>query len=191
LIALLASDVPRMVRLRNAIIGGLPGLLALGGFFAWMQVARGSWSLPEKAERAWGRPSPGFGVLTSLWRSSYNVVATPVEHSFASFLAAMIWTAEARDLLFTIPVVLLLIPLWRSEGTWRSPWAIFATLAVLAPLAGGSVGGMARYSLLAFPLIWPVAAWIGNAGRRRVSWVAPLALIVMVALVLQLHYTHS
>ena len=191
LIALIPSGVPRTVRLRNAVIGGLPGFLALGGFLTWMQVARGSWSLPQKAEAAWGRPSPGVGILTSLWQSSYNIVADPITHGFASFIAAMTWTGNARDLLITIPVVLLLIPLWRSERTWRSPWAIFATLAVLVPLAGGGVGSMTRYSLLAFPLVWPVANWLGNGERRWVQWVAPLALILMVALVLQLHYVQS
>ena len=64
------------------------------------------------------------------------------------------------------------------------------TLAVIGPLLiGGGFG--ARYSLLAFPLIWPIADWLGLRGSRRVQWVAPLTLIVVVALVLQLHYIHS
>jgi hypothetical protein len=190
LIALVATDVPRTSRLRNAALGGLPGFIALSGFLAWMQDTRGSWNLPQKAERAWNHPSPGTTALTSYWHSVSHTVATPFTHDFASFTAAIIWTGDARDVVFTAPAILLLIPLWRSEGTWRSPWALFATLAVIGPLLiGGGFG--ARYSLLAFPLIWPIADWLGGRGPRRVQWVAPLTLVVVVALVLQLHYIHS
>jgi len=190
LIALVAVDIPLATRVRNAAVGALPGLIALAGFLAWMQVARGSWNLPQKAERAWSHPSPGTTALTAYWHSVYNTASTPFTHHFASFTAAIIWTGDARDVLFTLAAILLLIPLWRLEGTWRSPWALFATLAVIGPLLiGGGFG--ARYSLLAFPLIWPIAGWLGVRGPRRVQWVAPLTLIVVVALILQLHYIHS
>ncbi len=102
----------------------------------------------------------------------------------------MFWAAGARDLMLTIVAILLLVLLWRTEHTWRSPWAMFATLAVAVPLAGGGVGGMTRYLLLAFPLIWPVADWLVRGGRRRAIWTGSLAVLVMIGLVLQLHYYH-
>jgi len=190
LIAVLASDTPLMLRVRNAVVGGVPAVVALAAFLGWMQIARGSWSLPSKAEAAWGRPSPGFGILTSLWRSSYSIVVRPYDHPFQTVYAGVAWAADARDLLLTIVAVVLLIALWWSGGTWRNPWAIFATLAVIVPLAGGGVGSMTRYLLLAFPLIWPVAGWLVRGGARRAMWTGCLAIVVMIGLVLQLHYYH-
>jgi len=184
-IAMTAAETPRWVRVRHAAIGGLPALAALGGFLGWLQVARGSWDLPQKAEGAWGRAPLGLGALRQVADQAYNVVAHPLTHAAAD--VGQQWSGPVRDLLATVAMMLLLFVLWRSEGTWRSPWAIFATLAVFVPFLSGSIDAELRFGLLAFPLVWPVTDWI-FAGRARVRWVTPAALIVMAALVLQLHW---
>lgn len=188
LIALMAVDVPWPRRFRNAAVGALPGVLALVGFLAWMQIARGSWRLPLLAERAWRRPPLNARILNHVWSSSYAIVARPIERPWTDFVHWMTWSASLRDLVFTIVLVVLLAVLWRSEGTWRSPWAVYATVAVLFPLTGGSVGSMTRYSLIAFPLVWPIAKWANRGGRWRIPVLTTVAVMIDVALAVQLHY---
>jgi hypothetical protein len=188
LIAVMEADVTWGTRLRHAALGAVPGLLAVATFFAWMQAARGSWRLPMVAERAWRRPPLNVHIFSAIWSSSYDIVARPIQRRWPDFLHWMTWSADARDLIFAILLLALVAWLWRSEGTWRSPWAAYATVAVLFPFGGGGVGSMTRYSLIAFPLIWPVAAWAGRGGRVRGPALAAVAVVVMIALSLQLQY---
>lgn len=188
LIALMEADASWRDRIRHAALGAVPGVLAVAAFFGWMQEARGSWRLPMLAERAWRRPPLGVHIFADIWNSSYQIVARPIQRPWPDLVHWMTWSADARDLVFTIILLALVAWLWRSEGTWRSPWAVYATLAVLFPFGGGGVGSMTRYSLIAFPLIWPIAAWVGRGGRVRGPALAGVAVVVMIALSLQLHY---
>lgn len=53
------------------------------------------------------------------------------------------------------------------------------------PLSSGTITSMARFSLMAFPLLWPLADWLGRDPRRaRVGVVVAVAVTVL--LVLQL-----
>jgi hypothetical protein len=188
LIALMAADVPWRERILHAAKGIAPALVAVTAFFVWMQAARGSWRLPMLAERAWRRPPLDIHIFGAVWSSSVNIVAIPIRRPWRDLVHWMVWSADARDLLWAMLLLALVVWLWRFEGTWRSPWAVYATIAVLLPLAGGGVGSITRYSLIAFPLIWPVAAWCGRGSRARGPAIAAVAVVVMIALSLQLHY---
>jgi hypothetical protein len=86
-------------------------------------------------------------------------------------------------------MLVLCAALWRQEGGWRSPWVIFAVTALAVPLLSGSYSSMARFGLVVFPLVWPVAEWLQIGSRRRLVWVVCAAVLVDVLLVAQLHVT--
>jgi hypothetical protein len=189
LIACWDAEVPWRSRGRHALAGAVPAAAALGGFLAWMQFARGSWQLPLDAQGAWHRGPLGIGLLTGLPKSTAHVVGIvipPFQHALARNL---VWTGSERDFAFTVLMVVLCIALWRHEGGWRSPWVVFAIAAVAVPLLSGSYSSMLRFSLVAFPLVWPVTDWLQQGSRRRVRWVAAAAVLVDVLLVAQLHVT--
>jgi hypothetical protein len=72
-----------------------------------------------------------------------------------------------RDLLAGALYVVLLVALARREG-WRSPWVVYSLLVVALPVASGTVTSLARIGLVAFPLAWPAAHWLGaDRGRAR------------------------
>lgn len=180
----------RIVRTAYAVV---PAALALCGFLAWMQTSRGSWSLPFRAQRAWGRTSPGIGSLHGLVTQATAIVDYPFtsDHTAlreACYLCSPVgWSGPVRDLAATVVMLALIICLARFVGTWRSPWIIYSALVVVTPLQTGNFNSMARFGLLAFPLAWPVAAWIERGGRRRVRWTGAVAIGLMVALTLQIH----
>jgi hypothetical protein len=62
-------------------------------------------------------------------------------------------------------------------------------MALGIPLLSGSYSSMMRFGLVAFPLVWPVAEWLGQGGSRRRAWVISATLLVTVLLVLQLKVT--
>ena len=189
MIAVTVADVPWAVRARHAVIGFVPAVIALGGFLAWMQVARGSWQLPLNAQGAWHRGPLGISLVTGLPKATYSVidyVIPPFKHGLFRHL---VWTGSERDFLFTIVMVAVAVALWRMEGRWRSPWVLFVVMALGVPLLSGSYSSMMRFGLVAFPLVWPVAEWLGHGGSRRRAWVISATLLVTVLLVLQLNVT--
>jgi hypothetical protein len=177
----LAEDAPRPVRARRAALGAVPALLALGGFLVWMEVARGSWRLPFDAQGAWARGQVGIGVVTDLPGEIERIVL-----SFGGLVPTAQWTADIRDIGFTVVYVLLLVRLWRTDGGWRSPWVLYSALALALAHYRGNVSAMARFGLLAFPLAWAAADWIAEGGERRRRWVLAASLVVTVLLALQL-----
>jgi hypothetical protein len=56
----------------------------------------------------------------------------------------------------------------------------------VVPLASGSVTSLARLGLLAWPLAWPMAEWLGKGGPKRMRWVTIAALVVIALMVAQL-----
>ena len=82
----------------------------------------------------------------------------------------------------------LIIALWRLEGTWRSPWVIFSALVVMTSLTTGILDSEMRYGLLAFPLIWPVARWLGRASRPQLGVLMVLAFALLVPFVLLMRF---
>jgi hypothetical protein len=189
MIAASAADLPWPARVRHALIGSVPAVLTVGGFLAWMQLERGSWELPLNAQGAWHRGALGISLVTGLPKATYSVIdyiVPPFKHGLFQHL---VWTGSERDFLFTILMVVLCVALWRTEGGWRSPWVLFSVLAIFVPLLSGSYSSMMRFGLVAFPLVWPVADWLGHGGRRRQTWVIGATLFVTVVLVLQLQVT--
>jgi len=187
----IAADSPRCCVIRTAY-AVVPGVAALAGFLVWMQFQHGSWSLPLRAQAAWGRTSLGVGSIHGLAVQAVAIVDCPVvsDHSALSSsrytCTPVGWTAPFRDLAATAVMLALIVALIRFVGTWRSPWVVFAALAVLTPLQTGVFTSMARFGLLAFPLAWPVAAWVEQGGSRRARWTGAVATVVIVALTLQL-----
>ena len=59
------------------------------------------------------------------------------------------------------------------EGGLRSPWVAYSVVVLAVPLSSGTITSMARFALMAFPLMWPLADWLGDdaaaraVGRRR------------------------
>jgi hypothetical protein len=180
LVGLLALSDPAPGRVRRAALGVLPAAAAAAAFLAWMAVARGSALLPFEAQRAWDRGQLGIGLVT----------AAPDEISAAwdyvtggTFTAA--WTAAIRELAFLALYVWLLVRLWRAEGGLRSPWVAYSAAVLVVPLSSGTITSTARFGLLAFPLVWPLADWLGE-DRRRVLRVGAVAVAIIVLLIAQL-----
>ena len=158
----------------------MPSVLATGAFLVWMAVARGSALLPFEAQHAWDRGQVGIGLVT----------AAPSEisagwHHIVHRTGGAAWNATIRDLVFLALALWLLSRLWRSEGGVRSPWVAYSAVVLAVPLSSGTLTSMARFGLLAFPLMWPLADWLGE-DPRRVRWAVAVAVAGTVLLVLQL-----
>jgi hypothetical protein len=180
LVLLLALGTPAPGRARRAALAVLPALAALGGFLLWMQLARGSWSLPLTAQGAWDRGQPVVGLVTDL-PDELRAAAAAV----ASGRPTLIWLAVLRDLAFAALYLWLLVRLWRREGGIRSPWVAYSLLVLAVPLSTGSVDSVGRFGLMAFPLMWPLADWLGP-DRRRWAWAGGASIAVTLLLVAQL-----
>jgi len=77
------------------------------------------------------------------------------------------------------------VRLWRSQGGLRSPWVAYSAAVLVVPLSSGTITSMARFGLFAFPLIWPLADWLGEDRNRALRWGA-VAVAVILLLVAQL-----
>ena len=176
-LALAAGEGNRVRQLAATLV---PSGVALGGLFAWMQVARGRWNLPLDAQRAWDRGGVATGLVTDLPGN----LAAGWDHLIGLDWSAR-WFESARDLGVGALAVMLLIRLWRTEGGLRSPWVLYSALALALPLSTGSIFSLARFSLLAFPLMWPLAEWFSSHRARRHHGVVVAGLIT-VLLVVQL-----
>ena len=160
----------RLARLGMAV---LPSVVALGAFLAWMAAARGSAMLPLDAQQAWDRGQLGIGLVTAApdeLSAAWELVSS------GTFTAA--WTATARDLVFLALYVWLLARLWRSEGGLRSPWVAYSAAVLVVPLSSGTITSMARFGLMAFPLVWPLADWIGEDRGRALRWGGAAAVVI-------------
>lgn len=180
LVGLLALHAPGPGRLRRAAVGVLPAVAAVAAFLGWMAVARGSALLPLEAQRAWDRGQLGVGLVTAAPRE----ITAGWDHVVGGELSAA-WHATIRDVAFLAVYVVLLVALWRREGGLRSPWVAYALAVIAVPISSGTVTSMARFGLLAFPLAWPVADWLGG-DPRRARWAGGLAVVVTLLMVAQL-----
>jgi hypothetical protein len=180
LVGLIAWRDPDSARLRRLALVLVPGVIALGAFLAWMQVARGSWSLPFDAQAAWDRGDLVTGLVT---QPPGEFAAVWGYISEFHFTAA--WTAVFRDLGFGVLYTVLLVRLWKSEGGLKSPWVVYSLAVLAVPLSSGSIASLARFGVLAFPLAWPAADWL-MAKRSRIPWAAGAAVAVTVLMVAQL-----
>jgi hypothetical protein len=166
--------------LRRTAVAVLPSVLALAAFLAWMAAARGSPTLPFEAQRAWDRGQLGIGLVTA----APNEIGAAWDLVAAGDLTAA-WTATFRDLGFLVLYAWLLVLLWRREGGLRSPWVAYSAAVLVVPLSSGTITSMARFGLMAFPLVWPLADWIGRDRGRVLRWGAAAAVLI-VLLILQL-----
>ncbi|WP_217914256.1 hypothetical protein [Miltoncostaea marina] len=180
LVGLLALQDASPGRLRRAALAVLPTVAAFAGFLAWMAVARGSWQLPFEAQRAWDRGQLGIGLVTA----APEELAAGWELVSSWHLTAA-WHATARDVAFLALWGWLLARLWRAEGGLRSPWVAYSAAALAVPLSSGTVTSMARFGLMAFPLVWPLADWAA-ASPRRTRWAVAAAVALTLLLVAQL-----
>ena len=180
LVGMLALHDPSPGRIRRAAVAVLPSVAAAGAFLAWMAVARGSAMLPFEAQRAWDRGQLGIGLVTA---APTEIAAGWELVREGTFTAA--WHATIRDLAFLVGYLWLLVRLWRSEGGLRSPWVAYSAAALAIPLSSGTITSMARFGLMAFPLVWPLADWIGD-DPRRIRRAAIVAVLLIVALIAQL-----
>ncbi len=177
---LLALREPAPGGLRRAALGVLPSVAALVAFLAWVAAARGSALLPFEAQRAWDRGQLGIGLVTA----APDELSAAWGHLTSGELTAR-WTAAIRELAFLALYAWLLVRLWRSQGGLRSPWVAYSAAVLVVPLSSGTITSMARFGLLAFPLMWPLADWLGEDRDRALRWGA-VAVAVILLLVAQL-----
>lgn len=179
----LTSDGERAVRVRRALAGAAPAVVALGAFLAWVQVTRGSWRLPFEAQSAWERGPLVIGLVTDLPGEVVRVVSV-----IATYDIDWAWTATVRDVGFTVLYILLLVRLWRMEGGLRSPWVVYSAATLMVPLSSGSFISMARFGLMAFPLAWAGASWVTEGGSSRRHAAIAAGVVLTALAVLQLAY---
>jgi hypothetical protein len=180
LVLMMALQGPPGRRLRRAVLAVAPAILALIAFGAWMWAARGSPFLPFAAQGAWDRGQVVIGLVTAL-PGELAAAADQVWH----LQAHSGWTSAIRDVGFSALYIALLVALWRHEGGLRSPWVAYSAAALAIPLSTGSFASMARFGILAFPLMWPLARHLDAAPRRRTLAFAA-AVLLMALLVAQL-----
>ncbi|MBU6363372.1 MAG: hypothetical protein KGQ95_04045, partial [Acidobacteria bacterium] len=178
----------------------LPTCIVGLAFLSYMQFRQGGWDLPLQAQAAWGRGQLGVGLLSLLPADlgqalgglfGGDLIGTrdllgKETISQLTGLSVGDWSAVVRDVLFGILYVFLLARLWRREGGLRSPWVLYAFLVLVVPLSSGSVTSLARLGLLAYPLAWPMAEWLGEGGPARRRWTAVAALLLIALMVAQL-----
>jgi hypothetical protein len=141
------------------------------------------------AERGLGAGLAGERVLLAQAADARRVARDLLGKQTISQLSGLTagdWSAVLRDLVFGIIYVILLTALWRKEGGLKSPWVLYSFLMLVVPLASGSVTSLARLGLLAWPLAWPMAEWLGKGGPTRMRWVTITALVVIALMVAQL-----
>lgn len=180
LVAMLALRGPAAGRLGRVALGVVPSVAAVAAFLVWMAAARGSALLPFESQAAWDRGQLGIGLVTA----APDEVAAAWGHLTSGTFTAR-WTAAIRELAFLALYVWLLVRLWRSEGGLRSPWVAYSAAVLAVPLSSGTITSMARFGLMAFPLVWPLADWLGADRRRAARWGA-VAVALIVLLVAQL-----
>lgn len=175
LVMLIVARDPRGDRLWRLVLTALPTIGALALFLSWMQVERGSATLPFHAQAAWDRGAFGLEMFSRLGGEVWAVAERVLEWHLT-----LSWTADLRDVLFTGVYLLLLAVLWRGLGGLRSPWVVYSMATLVIPLSSGTFLSMARMGLLAFPLIWPLATWLEADPRRtRPAIAAALVLILL------------
>jgi hypothetical protein len=197
MLAWYAGSDGRRLRLVKA---ALPAAVVMLAFLGYMQFRQGAWSLPLQAQAAWGRGQLGVGLLSllpaDLGRALGGLFGGDLigsrdllgKETLAELTGLSVgdWSAVLRDVLFGVIYVLLLARLWRREGGLRSPWVLYAFLVLVVPLSSGSVTSLARLGLLAYPLAWPMAEWLGEGGPGRRRWTAVAALVLIALMVAQL-----
>ncbi len=197
MLAWYAGSDGRRIRLVKA---ALPAAVVMLAFLGYMQFRQGAWSLPLQAQAAWGRGQLGVGLLSllpaDLGRALGGLFGGDLigsrdllgKETIAELTGLSVgdWSAVLRDVLFGVIYVFLLARLWRREGGLRSPWVLYAFLVLVVPLSSGSVTSLARLGLLAYPLAWPMAEWLGEGGPARRRWTAVAALGLIALMVAQL-----
>jgi hypothetical protein len=187
-------------RWRRLITTAIPTAVIGVSYLTVMQVRQGGWDLPLKAQAAWGRGQLGVGLLSLLpdklgkavggvfggeMLGSRDLLGKQTL-SQLSGLTAGDWSAVVRDLLFGILYAVLLSALWRKEGGLKSPWVLYSFLMLIVPLSSGTVTSLARLGLMAWPLAWPMADWLGRGTPSRRRWAIIAALVAIMLMVAQL-----
>jgi len=190
MIAVTAPSVPARLRATRAAVAAAAAVAVFLAFLGWMQVERGSWQLPFIGQQAWYRYSPGLRAIREFGTELKYVFTYPTSKPNLPWFRILYWTGPVRDLILTIVMLALVVALIRFERSWRSIWVIFTLLALLVPLSSGNFSSDTRFGLLAFPLIWPIAAWSQRGSIRRVYGLSIVGVVLIAALVLQIKYAY-
>ena len=148
------------------------------GAARWVAVAAPPLAFVAVLTYFWQRSGDPFAYTTAqeTWVTGdrWDILKTP----FAS--PALFWEAT----LATLAVVLCILA-WRSRLS--RAWPAYATAIVAMSFASGSVDGMGRRMLLAFPLVWVAASarWFGRAWAFAALG-ACLSVIFMLTMVTQI-----
>jgi hypothetical protein len=180
LLVLLAWRDPAPRRARRIALAAAPTAVAVAAFLGWMQVARGSWDLPFRAQRAWDRGQ----IVTGLVTDGPSEIEAGI-HRLIHLQVSAAWTSTVRDLAAVLVFGWLLVRLWRREGGLRSPWVAYSLAVLALPLSTGTIASFARFGVVAFPLMWPLGDWLGDDRRRWTAYTV-LAVAITCLLVAQL-----
>jgi len=118
-----------------------------------------AWS---EAQAQWGRQVHITGIANAIADLPQTVAKSP---------------ADLRDTVLLFVYLGLLLAAWRL-GTPRL-WLAAAVGVIVLPLATGTVHGIGRFGLLAFPLFWGLAYVARTARLERILLAASLILLVL------------
>ena len=143
-LALLPALAVEMITSRRKVKELLPLILIPLGtlsYFLYLEVFRGGWRLFLSSMAIWGQERFVFPLQT-LWRY-LNIIFGFQTLDRAYLVASM-------ELSVVILSILLLIKGWKSV---RLSYLVYAIVVLLLPSSSGTLAGMPRYFLHAFPLI--------------------------------------
>jgi hypothetical protein len=158
LLAITPRGVSLAVRIRNALLGGAPAILAFGAFALYIGVKTGNLLAVIQAKGAWGE-----GWVSDLYRVFILPPANPAwSLDFMETIALVTWTV------LTIAVVALALSLRRSSE-YRvgglAGWAFvgYATASYLLAITNAQANqSWGRYMLVAFPCVWVLGGWLSK-----------------------------
>lgn len=187
-IAVSDPGVAWSLRVRRIVTAVVPTVVFGIAFLAWMQSAHGSWTLPLRAQRAWGRSTPGPASIRALGANVWHIVHYPFQTSDTAHLRLLVWSTTVLELVAVPVLAVLLVALARSNLRYRAAWCWYSGLVLAVPLLSGSTQSALRFGLVAFPLAWPVARWLERRSGATRALAGVVASVVMVGVMLLLHF---
>gem|GEM_PF-3125061 len=169
LLAVAPRGVSLLVRIRNALLGGAPAILAFGAFALYIGIRTGNLLAAMEAKSAWGE-----SWTSDLHRVFILPPANPAWGlDFMETIALTTWTALA------VAMVALALSMSRpgrhqvGEGIAAgglASWAFvgYATASYLLAITSAPANqSWGRYMLVAFPCVWVLGGWLNKESTFR------------------------
>ncbi len=125
-----------------------------------------------------GDPLAYFKMYASVWN---RTAGTPIQAFTVYFSGQKVawfgWDVSWIDLIMTLFYLALAIILLAREKT--RTWGLFALVAVLIPIASGTLIGMPRFGAVLFPFTILLAAWANRWYKQVIVYGAAAALALL------------